>query len=158
MSKSLNVGRDFGLASAVITTLGLIIGLESSTSSKLAVIGGILTIAIADAFSDSLGIHIAKESEGNFSTKEVWQATISTFVFKAVFACSFLIPILLLPLSISIYVAIFWGLLILIFQSYYLAKSEGKKPWTVIREHLFIAIIVIIITHFVGVGIAKLFN
>jgi len=158
MSKSLNVGRDFGLASAVITTLGLMIGLESSTSSKIAVIGGILTIAVADAFSDALGIHIAKESEGNFSTKEVWQATISTFVFKAIFACSFLIPVLFLPLSTSIYAAIAWGLTILIIQSYCLAKSQGGKPWRIIREHLLIAIIVILITHFTGLGIAQLFN
>lgn len=158
MKKSLNVGRDFGLASAVITTLGLMIGLESSTGSKLAVIGGILTIAVADAFSDSLGIHIAKESEGNFSTKEVWQATVSTFIFKALFACSFLIPVLLLSMPLAIYAAIAWGLIILTIQSYYLAKAQGIKPWSIIREHLFIAIIVVVITHFAGLGIAKLFN
>lgn len=158
MKKSLNVGRDFGLASAVITTLGLMIGLESSTGSKLAVIGGILTIAVADAFSDSLGIHIAKESEGNFSEKEVWQATISTFIFKAVFACSFIVPVLILSMSLAIYMAIAWGLIILTAQSYYLAKAQGIKPWKIIREHLFIAIVVVIITHFVGLGIAKLFN
>jgi len=157
MSKSSNVGRDFGLASAVITTLGLMIGLESSTSSKIAVIGGILTIAVADAFSDALGIHIAKESEGNFSEKEVWQATISTFIFKAVFACSFLIPVLLLPMPTAIYAAIAWGLTILTIQSYHLAKAQGAKPWEIIREHLLIAIVVIVITHFSGLGIAKLF-
>lgn len=157
MSKSLNVGRDFGLASAVITTLGLMIGLESSTSSKIAVIGGILTIAVADAFSDALGIHIAKESEGNFSKKEVWQATMSTFAFKAVFACSFLVPVLLFPMPTAIYVAIAWGLMILTIQSYHLAKAQGTKPWEIIREHLLIAIVVIVITHFVGLGIAKLF-
>jgi VIT1/CCC1 family predicted Fe2+/Mn2+ transporter len=158
MSKSLNIGRDFGMASAVITTLGLMIGLESSTSSKIAIIGGIITIAVADAFSDALGIHIAKESEGNFSTREVWQATISTFAFKAVFACSFLIPVFLLPLPTSIYAAIAWGLMILITQSYYLAKTQGTKPWRIIREHLLIAIAVILITHFTGLGIARLFR
>lgn len=157
MSKSLNVGRDFGLASAVITTLGLMIGLESSTSSKIAVIGGILTIAVADAFSDALGIHIAKESEGNFSEKEVWQATISTFAFKAIFACSFLVPVISFPMPSAIYVAIAWGLFILIIQSYNLARVQKTNPWKIIREHLLIAIAVIIITHFVGLEISKLF-
>ena len=53
----------FGLTSGIITTLGLIVGLHSGTHSKLAVIGGILTIAMADAFSDALGIHVSEESE-----------------------------------------------------------------------------------------------
>ena len=84
MKKSFKVGLGFGLASSVITTLGIMIGLESSTSSRLAVIGGIATIAIADAFSDALGVHIAKESEGNFSTVEIWQATLATLFSKMV--------------------------------------------------------------------------
>lgn len=37
------------------------IGLMAGTHSKLAVLGGILTIAIADAMSDALGIHISQE-------------------------------------------------------------------------------------------------
>ena len=62
MKHSLKVGFSFGLTSGIITTLGLMVGLNYGTSSKLAVIGGILTIAIADASSDALGIHISEES------------------------------------------------------------------------------------------------
>ena len=54
MEHSFRVGMSFGLTSGIITTLGLIVGLHSGTHSKLAVIGGILTIAMADAFSDAL--------------------------------------------------------------------------------------------------------
>ena len=54
MKDSLRTGISFGLTSAVITTLGLMVGLHSGTGSKLVVLGGILTIAIADAFSDAL--------------------------------------------------------------------------------------------------------
>lgn len=158
MFRSLKVGMGFGLTSATITTLGLIIGLESSTSSKLAIIGGILTIAIADSCSDALGVHIAKESEGNFSSIEVWQATLFTFIFKAIFACSFLIPILLLPLHLAILVALIWGAIILLFQSYELAKSEKVNPLNVIREHLLIATFVMISTHFAGIWIANNFK
>jgi len=64
MKHSVKVGFSFGITSAVITTLGLMVGLYSSTNSRLVVVGGILMIAIADAFSDSLGIHISEESEG----------------------------------------------------------------------------------------------
>jgi hypothetical protein len=49
-------GVSFGLTSGVITTLGLIVGLHSGTHSKIAVISGIPTIAIADAMSDALGM------------------------------------------------------------------------------------------------------
>ena len=52
LNHSLRVGLSFGLTSGVITTLGLIVGLASGTESKLAVIGGIITIAVADALSD----------------------------------------------------------------------------------------------------------
>ena len=60
MEHSLKVGFSFGITSGIITTLGLMVGLNSSTNSKVAVIGGILIIAIADAFSDALGIHISR--------------------------------------------------------------------------------------------------
>jgi len=61
MKDSLRTGISFGLTSAVITTLGLMVGLHSGTGSRLVVLGGILTIAIADAFSDALGIHISEK-------------------------------------------------------------------------------------------------
>lgn len=67
MKHSLRTGFCFGLTSGIITTIGLMVGLYSSTNSKLVVIGGILTIAVADAFSDALGIHIAEESKHNGS-------------------------------------------------------------------------------------------
>jgi len=60
MKESIKTGISFGLASGVITTLGLMTGLNAGTKSELAVIGGILVIAIADALSDSVGIHISE--------------------------------------------------------------------------------------------------
>ena len=39
-------------------TLGLMVGLHAGTHSMPAVLGGILTIAVADAMSDALGIHV----------------------------------------------------------------------------------------------------
>jgi VIT1/CCC1 family predicted Fe2+/Mn2+ transporter len=158
MLKSLKVGMGFGLSSATITTLGLMIGLETSTSSKLAVIGGILTIAIADSCSDALGVHIAKESEGNFSTKEIWEATVFTFLFKAVFAFTFVIPVLFLPLTTAIYTALIWGAIILIFQSYKLARSKKVNPLSVISEHFLIAALVMVATYFMGTWIAEYFK
>jgi len=62
MKNSIKKGLGFGLTSGIITTLGLMIGLYFSTKSMLAVIGGIIIIAVADSLSDSLGMHISEET------------------------------------------------------------------------------------------------
>lgn len=62
MKASWMTGLSFGLTSGVITTLGLIVGLHAGTHSRMVVIGGILTVAISDAMSDALGIHISEEA------------------------------------------------------------------------------------------------
>lgn len=62
MEHSIEVGLSFGLTSAIITTLGLMVGLNAGTHSVSVVIGGVLTIAIADSLSGALGIHVSEES------------------------------------------------------------------------------------------------
>jgi len=154
MKLSIRKGFSFGLTSGIITTLGIIVGLHSSTHSTLVVIGGILIIAIADALSDALGIHISEESEIKHSTREIWESTISTFLSKFVFALTFIIPFLLLSLSAAIIASLIWGFSLIILFSLYLAKQENLKPYKVVLEHLIIAIIVVVITHYVGDWIA----
>lgn len=158
MKHSLKVGFSFGLTSAIITTLGLMVGLHSGTNSKLAVIGGIITIAIADAFSDALGIHISEESENKHSEREIWESTLSTFLSKFVFALTFIIPVLLFELSTAILVSIMWGLFVLFVLNYNIATEQGTNPWKMIAEHLVIALLVIIVTHFVGDWVSSVFG
>ncbi|MCK4798658.1 MAG: hypothetical protein KAT05_14870 [Spirochaetes bacterium] len=158
MKHSLEVGFSFGITSGIITTLGLMVGLHSGTNSKLAVIGGILTIAVADSFSDALGIHISEESENKHTAKEIWVSTIATFFSKFIFAIMFIIPVLLFELSTAIKASIIWGLLILSFLSYKIARAQKINPLKVIIEHLSIALIVIIITHYLGDWIALKFG
>ena len=158
MNHSLKVGLSFGLTSGIITTLGLMVGLYSGTQSRLAVLGGILTIAIADAFSDALGIHISEESENKHTTKEIWESTISTFLFKFIFALTFIVPVLLLQLQTAIIISVVWGLSALGLFSFYIAKEQKAKPWKVISEHLFIALLVIVLTYYVGVWIGAAFG
>ena len=127
VNHSLKVGFSFGVTSGIITTLGLMVGLHSSTHSKFVVIGGILIIAIADAFSDAFGIHISEETENKHTSREVWESTIYTFLSKFLFSLSFIVPILLLELSIAIAVSIIWGLLILSILSLNIAREQRKK-------------------------------
>lgn len=152
-------GVGFGLTSGIITTLGLMIGLATSTNSGIVVIGGILTIAIADAFSDSLGVHISEES-GSKKTKNkaIWESTIATFFSKLIFALSFLIPVLLLNLNLALVVSIVWGLFLITIFSYYIARKNNHSPARAIIEHLIIAVIVVILTYFVGNWISSTFG
>ena len=62
-NKGARSGVYFGATSGVITTVGLIAGLYAGTESVVAVLGGILVIAVADAMSDALGMHIAQEAD-----------------------------------------------------------------------------------------------
>lgn len=150
MNHSMKTGFSFGITSATITTLGLMVGLHSSTHSKLVVIGGVVIIAIADAFSDALGIHISEESENIHSSKQIWESTIATFLAKFIFASTFLIPIFLFELSTAMIVNVVYGLALLGIFSFYIAEKEGIKPLGVVLEHIIIAAIVIFITHYLG--------
>ncbi len=154
MKESLKTGITFGLTSGTITTLGLMIGLSSGTNSRGIVIGGILTIAIADSLSDALGIHVSEEANPARTTMQVWVATVATFLSK-LYAIIFIIPVLLFDLPVAININLVWGVFLLTILSYYLAKSQGVKPWKVILEHLIIIAIVVAITHFLGKLIAR---
>ncbi|MDY6842709.1 MAG: hypothetical protein SVW57_01270 [Thermodesulfobacteriota bacterium] len=150
MKEPLKTGISFGLTSGVITTLGLMVGLHSGTHSKLAVIGGIFTIAVADAFSDALGIHISEESEGVHTARYIWMSTVSTFFSKLMITLSFVIPVIIFELSVAIVISIAWGSGLLSVLSYSIAKSQGTQIWKVVAEHVIIALIVITSTHFIG--------
>jgi vacuolar iron transporter family protein len=154
MKESLKTGITFGLTSGTITTLGLMIGLYSGTNSRGIVIGGILTIAIADSLSDALGIHISEEADHTRTPLQVWAATVATFLSKLC-AIIFIVPVLVFDLPTAIVINLAWGLLVLTILSYYLAKSQGAKPWKVITEHIAITILVVTLTHYLGKLIAK---
>ncbi|MBU0577498.1 hypothetical protein KJ742_07235 [Patescibacteria group bacterium] len=151
-------GISFGLTSGIITTLGMMVGLYSGTHSQLAVLGGILTIAIADAFSDALGIHISEESENVHTQKEVWESTIATFLAKLLFALTFVIPVVFFGLQQAVIISIIWGMLMLGLISFWMAQNQKEPAWKIVGEHWGIALLVIFITNWVGRWIAVSFG
>ena len=157
-SDGARTGLFFGATSGVITTIGLIVGLNSGTRSITAVLGGILVIAVADAMSDALGIHLAEEADPNTDHAHVWAATIMTFVTKFVFSISFAVPLLLLPLTTAVVASVVWGLLVIVILSYFLARSQDEPPLSIVAEHLGIAILVVVLSHYIGVWVAATFG
>lgn len=154
-SHQLTTGISFGLTSGVITALGMIVGLHSATSSKLAVAAGIIVMAIADGLADAVGLHVVEEAEvekrrAKHTSKEIWLTTGITFLSVSGFILTFAVPILLFPLETAVYIAIAWGMLLLITLNFHIAKIRREAPAKLISEHVLLALFVIIISHWIG--------
>ena len=151
-------GIFFGATSGVITTVGLLTGLNAGTRSLPAVLGGILVIAVADAMSDALGIHLSEEADPGKPHSQVWAATGFTFLTKFVFASSFAIPLLLLPLQQAVLASIAWGMTVIAVLSLFLARAQRERPLPIILEHLGIALVVIVLSHAIGTWVGRTFG
>ena len=157
-NKGARTGIFFGATSGVITTIGLITGLSAGTNSLVAVLGGILVVAVADAMSDALGIHIAQEADPESTKEHIWAATIWTFLTKLVVALSFALPLIWLPLQVAVAVAIGWGFLVITLLSAYLARAQRVAALPIIAEHLGIAMVVVTISHYIGIWVNSTFT
>ena len=158
MKKSYLKGLTFGIASGIVTTLGLMVGLFSGTHSKLAVLGGILTIAVADALSDAFGMHLSEESSEHTEHPEIWESMLATFAAKLIVALSFALPVIFLELKTALYVSFAWALLLLAVISILIAGWRKESRLYAIAEHWGIAVAVVIIAYYVGVLIDQFFG
>lgn len=156
MKLSFRKGLSFGFTSGVITTLGMIVGVDASTNSQLAVIAGIFAIAIADSFSDAFGIHVSEEAEDKHSKREIWESTLATLVTKFLIACSFIIPVLLLELNLAVILNVVWGMFLITAFNIFLARKMKTKPCKMVLEHLGLAVVVILVTYAVGIWIGTI--
>ncbi|MDH5345164.1 MAG: hypothetical protein OEW59_05310 [Gammaproteobacteria bacterium] len=157
-NKGARTGVFFGATSGVITTIGLIAGLNAGTRSLVAVLGGILVVAVADALSDAMGIHLAQEADPDSTHDHIWAATIWTFMTKLVVASSFALPLIWFPLQLAVAIAVGWGLLVITLLSAFLARIQNAPVLHVVTEHLLITILVVAVSHYIGVWVGGTFN
>jgi hypothetical protein len=59
--------------------MGQRVGLHSGTQSRLAVVGGIATITVADALSEAFSMHMSQESRRGATTAQIRLAAAATF-------------------------------------------------------------------------------
>ena len=81
--------------------------------------------------SDAMGIHLAEEANPDTDHDHVWAATFTTFFTKLVFALSFAVPLLLLPLGPAVIASIVWGMSVITVLSYSGApgyRNSGCHP------------------------------
>lgn len=146
-----------GATAAIVTSMGLIAGLTHGDHNRTSVIAGLLIIAIADNISDSLGLHIYKESEGA-SKKEIQASTIGNFTIRFVLVLTFVFIVWLFPPAIALLIAILWGLILLTILSYFIARIKSTNPVREVAYHLIIALIVIVGSKFLGDFITQFVN
>lgn len=158
MKKNFMQGIGFGITSGVITTLGLLVGLNSGTHEKLAVIGGVIVIAIADALSDAFGAHVSQEAKEGHSIRSLWEISYSTFLTKLIVALTFVIPVLIFSLDLAVIIAVIWGMFLLGIFSYIIAKNQKGNILGTIIEHISIGAIVVIISNYIGVFVRAYFG
>ena len=147
----------FGSAAAIITNISLIVGLGSAGQGRGPILGGLLTIAIADNISDSLGIHLYKETEGVGQKLSVL-ATLLNFTARLVVCVSFIAIILIFSPAQAIPIAIVWGLLLIVTLSYLINRSHNRHSVWEIAKHVLVALAVIVMSRYAGYLIGKHFG
>lgn len=143
----------FGVPAAVVTGMGLIVGLDAATATKAMVAGSLLIVGIADNLTDALSVHIYQEAE-RLAVKRAFRTTIANFIARLIVSMSFILIYILIPVTtIAIAACVSWGLLLLCGLSYLLAKARHVSAVTEILEHAAVAIVVIAISRTIGLWI-----
>jgi len=145
----------FGLTSGVITALGMIVGLDTATNSRLAVITGIVILAVAGGLADAIGWHSSDESRMKngkpmYGEKQLWIITLLVFLSDFSFIASFIIPMIIFELKSALLISIIWGMALLIGLNIYIAKMQKKNVLSVVLQHVIIATIVLVVSYFAG--------
>ena len=146
-----------GSSAAIMTNISLIVGMGTARAGKVSILSGLFTVALADNISDSLGVHLYKESEG-YAERLSSLATVLNFLSRLLVSLTFVAIVLIFPLSQAIIVGIVWTLLLLTLISYLVTRSNQENSILQIIRHVLIAAIVILLSWGVGHLIADYFR
>jgi len=125
--KKKNINFSIGITAAIVTSMGLIAGLAQGNYKKTSLITSLLVFAIVDNISDSLGLHIYKESEGA-SSRETRMFTYSNYIARLFLSATFILIVLLFSSYLAFIVSFLWGSVLLAILSYFIAKKKGTSP------------------------------
>ena len=139
----------FGATAAIVTSIGLIVGLDAATAAKATILSGLLIVAIADNLTDSLSIHIYQESE-RLEPRAAFRATLINFSARLGLSLSFVILMVILPLRVAVVVSILWGLSLLTGLSYALARTRKLPVLPEIAKHVAVAVVVMLSSKAIG--------
>ena len=123
----------------------------------MSIVGALLILAVADNISDSLGIHVYRESQSQTS-KNSNVYSISNFLTRLAVTLTFALLVLLLPLQYAVISSVILGFLLLSVLSYQIAVHQKANPYTAIIHHVGVTLAVLAISHTLGKVIAGMFG
>lgn len=151
-------GVSFGAVTSLITALGSVIGIYAGTGSKPIILGGLLSIAIADSLADAFGIQLSEESDKKKTLKSTWISTFATFVSKFSVAALIALPVILFNLATAIVFTIILGSIILIALDFLIAHQRHTPFWKLLARHGSIAVGIVFLTYILGKFIKPLIS
>jgi hypothetical protein len=139
----------FGGTSAIVTSMGLIMGLGAAGAGAATIVSGLLIAGFADNMTDSLSIHMYQEAE-KLKERAALKATFTNFLARILAALSFVAIVLGVSATFVGVVAISWGCLLLTAISYVVARARGAHPLLEVAKHLGVAFLVIMTSRIIG--------
>jgi vacuolar iron transporter family protein len=144
----------FGGISAIVTSMGLIIGLGAAGVGAATIVSGLLIAGFADNMTDSLSIHMYQEAE-KLEEATAFRGTLTNFAARVLTALSFVAIVLAFPARYAGIAALLWGCLLLAAISYALSRERGISPLPEMARHLGVAFLVIVASRIIGVWISR---
>jgi hypothetical protein len=132
----------FGAASAIVTSMGVIIGFGAGGISKSTVVAGLLIVGLGDNLTDSLSIHIYQESE-RLEKGAAFKATLGNFATRLILSLSFVALVVSFSGTNMLLACLAWGILLLASLTWLVAKSRHANVTTELLKHLAVAAAVI---------------
>ena len=145
----------FGSPAAIVTSMALIVGLDTATATRMTVLASLLIIGVADNLTDSLSVHIYQESE-RLAATHAFRTTVANFAARFAVSMSFILLFLALPTKMAVYACLAWGGFLLSWLSYLLAKARHVGVLSEIVKHVGVAVVVILLSSGIGLLIRSL--
>jgi VIT1/CCC1 family predicted Fe2+/Mn2+ transporter len=147
----------FGGTSAIVTSMGLILGLDAAGATQKAIVGALLIVAVADNLSDSLSVHIYQEAE-RLEKREAFISTVANFTARLLAALTFVVLVLALPAELTPAATIAWGLVLLALLTERIARARGAPIAKEVGKHLAVAGAVLVVSRVLGTWISGSFG
>jgi hypothetical protein len=139
----------YGGTAAIVTSMALIVGLDTAASAKSTVITALLIAALADNLTDSLSVHVYQESE-RLQEREAFIGTVSNFATRLIGCLTFVVLVALLPQRVIVTAAVAWGMTLLAVLTSLLARERKVGVISEVAKHLLAAAVVLALSRAVA--------
>ncbi len=140
----------FGIVSGVLTALGMLVGMNTATESRFAVIISLAVMGIVDSLSDAYGSFMSKSSD-NAGPAESFRFAFGTFLGKLSMSALFSLPFLLIgSLDLAVVIDVVCGLAILAILSAEQAIATQESVRRSVAIKTIFGTVIVIVSYFFG--------